>query len=228
MHHHDGSNSNNAFVLYSGSLPREAVNRRSQLRREQCNQAPITHASEIDTGYFHCQEHRFFYPYFNYEIVQVQTTDRNASINPSDSFYILNFPIDQLSGNTHLLEKATQLNPRSIALCNPLSLDVLINNYDHILDITLKILHRVDSLTKITLCVDILNEALFSTLRNQSHLREVEILLPPSTLPLDRLTHIGAMLNRANYSLRQVVFFKIPLEIVHSFPASVEGLTSIS
>ena len=225
MHHHDGSNSN-AFVFNTGGLPGEAANRCSQLRREQCNpQAPITHDFEIDTGYFHCQEHRSFYPCFNYEVVRIQTTDRNASINQSDSFYILNFPIDQLS--RHLLEKATQLNPRSISLCSPLSSDVFFNNYYHILDITLDILHRVVSLTKITLCIDILNEALFSSLQNQSHLREVEILQPLSTLPLDRLTHIGAMLNRATRILRQVVFFKIPLEIVQSFPATVDRLNEI-
>jgi hypothetical protein len=223
---HRGRNPD-AFVLNlnSGGLPRETANRRSQQRREQGNQVPITHTFEIDTGYFHCQEHRSFYPYFNYEVVRVQTTDRNASI-PSDTFYILNFPIDQLS--EHLVEEAIQLNPRKIALCNPLSSEVFMNNHFHILDMTLKILRNVDSLTKITLCVDILNVELFRTLSNQSHLREVEILLPSSTFR-GRLADIGAVLNEgfADHLLRQVEFFKIPLEILHSFPATVDYLTPI-
>jgi hypothetical protein len=219
---HRGSNPN-PFVLNSGGLPREATtgNRRYQQRREQGN--PITHTFEIDIGYFHCQEHRFFYPYFNYEVVQIQTTDRNASM-PSDTFYILNFPIDQLS--EHLVEKATQLNPRRIALCNPLSSELFNSNYNHILEMTLKILCNIDSLTKITLCVDILDYKLFSILKNQSHLREVEILQPSSTFP-DGLAGIGAVLNEGVNLLRQVVDFKVPLEIVNSYPATVDYLTPI-
>ena len=226
---HRGSNYN-AFVLNSGGLPREAANRRSQQHSVvQGNQAPITHTFEIETGYFHCQEHRSFYPYFNYEVVQVQITDRNhdASI-PIDTFYILNFPIDQLS--EHLMEEATQLNPRSIALCNPLSSEVFMNNYARILAMTLTILHHVVSLTKITLCVDILNDELFPTLRRHSHLREVEILLPSSESTfLDdlRLAHIGAVLKRGFALLPQVEFFRIPLEIVDSYPPVVDYLTQI-
>ena len=214
---HRGSNSN----TFKRGMPREAANRRSQ----QLNQAPITHTSQIDTGYFHCQEHRSFYPYFNYEVVQVQTTDRNAS-TPSDTFYILNFPIDQLS--EHLVEEAAQLNPRIIALCNPLSPEMFMNNYDHILAMTRNILHHVLSLTKITLCVYILNEELFRTLRNQPHLREVEILLPSesSTFP-DGLADIGAVLKRGIALLPQVEFFKIPLEIVDSCPPTADFLTPI-
>ena len=218
-----GSNSN--AVLKSGGLPRKAANRRSQLRREQRNhwQAPITHTFEIDTGYFHCQEHRSFYPYFNCEVVQVQTTDRNAFMH-SDTFYILNFPIDQLS--EHLMEEATKLNPRSITLCNPLSSERFKNNYDRLLAMTLNILYRVFSLTKITLCVNILHEKLFLALGYQSHLREVEILLPSSTFP-DDFAHIGAVLKGGFDLIPQVEFFKIPLEIINSFPATVDSLTSI-
>ena len=204
-----GSNSN-AFVLNLDGLPI------SQQCREQGNHWPITHAFEIDTGYFHCQEHRFFYPYFNYEVVKVQTTDRNAS-TPIDTFYILNFPIDQLS--EHVMEEALQLNLRSITLCNPLSWELFMINYDHTLAMTLNILRQVRSLTKITLCVEILNDALFRSLRYQSYLREVEIL-PSSTFP-DELAHIGAVLSRGFALLPQVEFFKIPLEIIHSFPATI-------
>jgi hypothetical protein len=222
MHPSRGSNPN-AFVPNSGGLPREAANRRSQQRREQGN--PITHTFEIDTGYFHCQEHRYFYPYSNYEVVQIQTTDRNASI-PRDTFYILNFPIDQLS--EHLVEKAIQLNPRRIALCNPLSSEVFnnVNNHNHILEMTLKILCNIDSLTKITLCVDILNHELFWTLKNQSHLREVEILQPSSTFP-DGLVGIGTVLNQGVKLLKQVKDFKVPLQIVNSYPATVDYLTPV-
>jgi hypothetical protein len=213
---HRGSNLN-AFVPNSGGLPREATNRRSQQRREQGN--VITHTFEIDIGYFRCQERRFFYPYFNYEVVQIQTTDRNAC----DTFYILNFPIDQLS--EHLVEKAIQLNPRRIALCNPLSSEVFnnVNNYKHILEMTLKILCNIDSLTKITLCVDILHHELFWTLKNQSHLREVEILQPSSTFP----DGIGAVLNQGVILLQQVKDFKVPLQIVNSYPATADYLTPI-
>lgn len=92
---HRGSNSN-GFILNSGDFLREATNRCSQQRREQGNHALITHAFEIDTGYFHTsQDHRSLY--FNFEVVQFKTTDRNASM-PSDVFYIPNFPIGQLSG----------------------------------------------------------------------------------------------------------------------------------
>lgn len=220
-----GSNFN-AFVLNlgAGGLPREAANRRSQQRREQGNQAPITHTFEIDTGYFHCQEHRSFYPYFNYEVVQIQTTDRNAFMPNSDTFYILNFPIDHLS--ERLMEEATQLNPRSITLCNPLSSEVFKNNYDRLLAMTLNILHRVFSLTKITLCVHILDEKLFLALHYQSHLREVEILLPSPTFT-DDFAHIGAVLKGGFDLIPQVKSFKIPLEIINSFPATVDSLTSI-
>ena len=215
---HRGSSSN-AVVLNSGASPRQAANR----CREQGNHGPITHAFEVDTGYFRCQEHRSFYPYFNYEVVKVQTTDRNASM-PGDTFYILNFPIDQLS--EHLMEEATQLNLRNIALCNPLSREVFMNNYDHILAMTLNILRQVPSLTRITLCADILNDALFDSLSYQSHLREVEILLPSSTFP-GSLAHIGAVLNRGFALLTQVEYFKVPLEIIHSFPPTVDHLTLI-
>ena len=218
-----GSNPN-AFDLSSGGLPREAANRHSQQSREQDSEGVIKRTFEIDTGYFHCQENRSFYPYFNYELVKVQTTDRNASTPTRDTFYILNFPIDQLS--EHLMEEAIQLNLRSIALCNPLSWEMFINNYDHILAMTLHILRHVPSLTRITLCVAILDDALFHSLHYQSHLREVEILLPSSTFS-DGLAQIGAVLNRGFALLPQVEFFKIPLEIVHSFPATVDCLTPI-
>ena len=221
---HDDSD---AFVLNSGGLPGpiQAANNpcRSQQRREQGNHGPIIHALEIDTGYFRCQEHRFFYPYFNYEVVQVQTTDRNAFTPSGDTFYIINFPIDQLS--EYLVEVAIQLNLRRIALCNPLSWEAFVVNYDHILAMTLNILHHVPSLTKITLCVGILNDALFRSLRYQSHLREVEIL-PSSTFPCV-LAQVGAVLNRGIALLTQVEFFKIPLEIIYSFPATADYLTPI-
>ena len=63
-----------------------------------------------------------------------------------ESFYILDFPIDQLT--EHLVEMAIQSNPHRIALCNPLSSQVFLNNYDHILEMTLNILRRVFSLKK--------------------------------------------------------------------------------
>ena len=63
---------------------------------------------------------------------------------------------------------------------------------------TLNILLRAVSLTKITLCVDILNVALFGALCNQSYLREVEILLPSSTS--QRGLHVREVLNR-DYAL---------------------------
>lgn len=94
---------------------------------------------------------------------------------------------------------------------------------------TLNILDHVASLKKITLCVDILNDELFSALRNQSHLREVEILLPSATTR-EGLDHIRAVLNRG-YALAallpDVEFFNIPLEIVDSFPVTVDYLTRI-
>ena len=215
------ASSSNPDAFNSDGLPREAANRRSQQRREQDNQAPITHTVTIDTGYFHCQEHRFFYPNFNYEIVQIQTTDSNpeASI-PRDTFYILNFPIDQLVEHPGLVELVIRLNPRRIALCNPLSSEVFLINYRRILDMTLDILGRVASLTNVTLCVDILNDALIDTLRNQSHLRELELIIPSSTSP-EGSAHVGEVLNRG-YALverlPQVKFFKIPLGISHYFP----------
>ena len=142
-----------------------------------------------------------------------------------ESFYILDFPIDQLT--EHLVEMAIQSNPHRIALCNPLSSQVFLNNYDHILEMTLNILRRVFSLKKITLCVDILNDALFGALRNQSHLREVEILLPSSTSQ-EGLAHIREVLNRG-YTLTdqipQAKFFTIPLDIIRSFPATASYLT---
>ena len=222
---HCGSNPN-TFVPCPGGLTREAASRPSQQRRQQA--APIIHTFEIDTRYFHCQERRFFYPYSNYEIVQIQTTDRKASML-SDTFYILNFPIDHLG--EHLIKLATQFNLRRIALCNPLSSEVFLNNYNDILERTLNILQHVTvvSLAKIILCVDILNLELFHTLRNQSRLREVEIL-PPSPTSLNGFAHIRDVLNRG-YALAdllpQVEFFKIPLEIAHSFPATVNFLTQI-
>jgi hypothetical protein len=226
MYRASGSNPN-TFVFNLDGLPREAANRRSQQRRvQQNNQAPTTHTVTIDTGYFHCQEHRSFYPNFNYEIVQIQTTDRNhdASTPSDDAFYILNFPIDQLSEHPGLVEEAIRLNPRRIALCNPLSSDMFLNNYRHISERTLTILRRVVSLTKITLCVDILNDALFDILCNQSHLREIEIILPSPT-SLKGSAHVRQVLNRG-YALvdrlPQVEFFKIPLKITHSFPNTVK------
>ena len=224
---HCGSNSN-AFVLYSGGLPREDRNRRSQQRRVQGNQwqVPITHAFQIDTGYFHCQEHRSFYPYLNYEVVQIQTTDRRGNASMSDTFYILNFPVDQLS--EHLVEEAIHLNPRSITLCSPLSSEMFLNNYSRILDMTIKILRHIVSLTKITLCVDILNDALFRALCNQSNLREVKILLPSPTVTFpDGLAHVGAVLTEGFALLPQLELFKIPLEIVNSYPPIVDCLTAI-
>jgi hypothetical protein len=214
----------NAF-LNSVALPREVANRQ---RSEQDNQANIIkHTFEIDTGYFLCREDRFFYPYLNYEVVQIRTTDRNASMPIADNYYILNFPIDQLS--ERLVEEAIRLNPRRIALCNPLSSEVFLDNYGHILEMTLNIFHRIVSLTKITLCVDILNEALFCALRNQLDLREVEILLPSSTSPAGlSAAHIVEVLNRG-YALAdllpRVEFFTIPLDIARSFPATATHLT---
>jgi hypothetical protein len=222
----------NAFVPNSDGFPRpREANRRSQQRSEQDNdsEAPIKHTSNIDTMYFQCQEDRFFYPYSNYEVVRVQTKDRNPSSHTpnSDTFFILNFPIDQLS--EYLLEKATRLNPRHISLCNPLSSEVFLNNYNRIMEITKKILYSVVLLTKITLCVDVLDGALFRALRNQSQLREVEILLPSYTSP-EGLDHIQDVLKRG-YSLAnllpQVDFFTIPPTIARCFPATANNLTLI-
>ena len=48
--------------------------------------------------------------------------NNRSQIPHGDTFYILNFPIDRLTEVTeHLMEMAIQLNPRRIALCNPLS-----------------------------------------------------------------------------------------------------------
>ena len=218
-----------ASVLNSHGLPtRRPVANRSSHVREQGNLGPITHTFEIDTGYFHCQEHRSFYPNFNYEVVKVQVTDRNA-FTPTDTFHIINFPIDQLS--EHLMrEAATQLfNVRSIGLYNPLSWEVFAENYDPILAMTLNMLRLVPSLRRITLCVDILSDALFRILHSHSYLRELEILPPPSTTySPDGLVQIGEVLNRGIALLPQVEYFKIPLEIVHSCPAMVDYLTSVS
>jgi hypothetical protein len=220
MHRHGNSN---AFVLNS-SVPRQSAHSRSQ-PTEQGDLGPITHTFEVDTGYFRCQEYRCFYPYFNYEVVKVQTTDLNNAFTPTSIFYILNFPIDQLSD--HLMRVATQLfDLRSIGLYNPLFWEVFVDNHAHILEMTLTMLRYIPSLTRITLCVDILCDALFCTLRSHLYLRELEILLPSSisfTFP-GRLAQVGAVLNRGISLLPQVEHFKIPIAIVRSFPSMVDDL----
>ncbi|KAF8801694.1 hypothetical protein BYT27DRAFT_6788031 [Phlegmacium glaucopus] len=207
----------NVLVLTSGESTGQAGPSHQQ-PREQGNLDPITHASEINTSYFHCQEHRYFYPCLNYEVVKVQTTDRNAyAPGPlTSTFHILNFPIDQLS--EYLMAEATQLfNLRSITFHSPLSWEVLMDNYTPIMGMTLSMLHYIPSLTRITLCADMLNHALFHTLCSQLYLREVEILLP-STVSFyffpDMLAGIGEVLDKGITRLSQVKYFKIPLEIV--------------
>jgi hypothetical protein len=141
----------------------------------------------------------------------------------------MNFPIDQLS--EHLMREATThlFNLRNIGLYNPLSWEVFVDNYNPILAMHLNMLRFVPSLTKITLCVDILSDALFRTLHSHSYLRELEILPPPSSIYFpDGLAQVGEVLNRGIVLLPQVEYFKIPLEIVHSCPAMLDHLTSMS
>ena len=100
---------------------------------------------------------------------------------PSDTFYILDFPIDQLSEHVLVVEKAIQL----ILAALPCAIHYLHKRYDHILELTQKILHRVISLTK-SLCVDILNSALFGALCNSRTCEK-----HPSPISQEGLVHIG-------------------------------------
>ncbi|KAF8805273.1 hypothetical protein BYT27DRAFT_7213211 [Phlegmacium glaucopus] len=215
MHHHTGNP--DALVLASSGLPGQAADRSSQQWQpgEQGGLDPITHAFEINTGYFHCQEHRFFYPDFNYEVVKIQARDRNAYTPPlTGAFHILNFPIDQLC--EHLTARAIRLsNLRIITFSNPLSWQAFMANYTHITEMALNILTHVPSLTRIKICADMLNDRLFRALSSLSSLREVEILLPPICFDYpSRLPHIGEVLNRGVVRLRQVEYLKIPLQLV--------------
>ena len=119
----------------------------------------------------------------------VQTTDCKSYM-PGDTFYILNFPIDQLS--------------------------------EHVL-VSWKGLPIV-SLTKITLCVDILNSALFGALCNSRTCEK-----HPSPISQEGLVHIGEVLNRS-YTLAdgipQVKFFTIPLDIFQYVPFQPQRVTS--
>ena len=204
MHHRGDPN---AFVLNPGG---QAVARPSQQPGEQ---EPITHTFQLTTSYFHCKEYRSFYPHFNYEVVKVQATSRNAQ-TPPDTFHILNFPIDQL--NQHITERATRLsNLRRISFHNPLSWQAFIMNYGPLTEMALYILTRVHTLTRITLCADMLNDRFFQALSEKLYLKEVEILLPPLPFPFEnRLADIGAVLNRGIIQLSQVEIFKIPFELV--------------
>ena len=206
----------NALVLTSSDLPGQAAaNTRlsHQPLGEQGHLEPITNTFEVDIAYFHCREHRSFYPHLNYEVIKVQATDRSNVHNPlTGTFRMLNFPIDQL--NDHLLAEATQLsNLRSITFHTPLSWEVYLANYVHISAITLRILDHVSSLTKVTLCADMLHDAIFRSLHSHLCLREVEILLLSSTSSY-MLAQIGAVLNRGIPLLAQVEYLKIPLELV--------------
>lgn len=220
----------NAFVLNSGGFQGQAgANRPPQQEfGEQGNFEPTTHAAlKVDTGYYRCEEQRSFYPYLNYEVVKVQATDRRNA--HCDIFHILNFPIDQLS--EHVVEEATRLpNLRSIAFCDPLSWQVFRDNYAPIMGRALDILRRVPSLTKITLCVDILDDQLFHALGSQLNLRSLEILLPSATYLAfrDGLAQTGEVLSRGIVQLPQVEYFKIPIEIVHCLPPECANyITSI-
>lgn len=101
------------------------------------------------------------------------------------------------------------------------------DNYNSIFVMTLNVLRHVPSLTRITLCVYILTDALFLTLSSQSYLRELEILLPSSTFPDGLVAQVGEVLKRGISLLTQVEYFKIPLVIVHLCPAMVDGLPAI-
>ena len=199
----------NSFVLNLGDFPGQAANSPSPKEpREQGEVEPITHTFQINMGYFRCEEHRYFFPKFNYEVVKVQATGR-------DSYHILNFPVDQLS--PHITERAIQLsNVRMITFNNPLYWDVLIINYQRITEMALYVLNHVQpSLTMITFCADILNDALFFVLSSHSHLREVEILLDTVSFDFqDRLVGIEEVLNRGVAQLPQVEHFRIPRQLV--------------
>lgn len=193
-------------------LPGQAANRPSQQQPRE--QEPITHAFEISTNFnFRCQEHRSFYPELNYEVVQLQTTVRNAN-TPPDVFHIIKFPIDQLG--PHLTARATRLpNLRSIVFDDPLSWEAFLTNYVSITEMALHILTNVPSLARITVCADMLNNEMFRALSQQLYLREVEILLSPVSFYFsNRLTEIGAVLNKGIAQLSQVEYFKIPLDLI--------------
>jgi len=214
MHHHSGNP--NALVLASSGLPGNAADRSFQQWQpgEQGNVQPITHTSEINTRYFRCQEHRSFYPIFNYEVVKVQATDLNARTPLTGTFYMINLPVDQLSED--LTARATRLlNLRSVTFSNPLSWQAFMVNYINITEMAIRILTHVPSLTRITICADMLNDTLFRALSSLSNLREVDILLPILSFDFpNRLAQIGEVLNRGVAHLRQVEYFKIPLELV--------------
>lgn len=202
--HDDGGNPN-VLVLNSDSVPEP---------QQPGEQEPIiTRVYHIATSYSYCQEHRSFYPWFNYEVVKVQVAP-NPYVPPV-TFHVLNFPIDQLGQD--LTARATQLeNLRNITFHNPLSWEVLITNYIPIMEMALRILTHAP-LTKITFCADVLNDQLFRTLREKLCLREVEILLPSIAFHFPyRLAHIGDVLNRGITQLPQVEHFKIPFELVTS------------
>ena len=96
---------------------------------------------------------------------------------------------------------------------SPLSLEVFMHmaNYMHMLiRDDLYILDHVSSLTKVTLCADILHNTLFRSLHSHLYLREIEIPLPSPTSSY-RLGQIGEVLNRGIPLLPQVEY---PLELL--------------
>ena len=195
--------------------PGQAANRQQQ---PGIQDRPITHEVQIASNHFpvRCQEHRSFYPsQYEYEVVEIQTTVHDPNTLPlADTSHLLNFPIDHL--DDHLKERAVRLpNLRTIAFKNPLLWRTFIEEYTALTERTLYILTRTPSLTKITLCADMLNGRIFQALSGKLSLREFEILLPPVPFYFpDRLTSIGDELNIGIAQLPQVKSITIPLELI--------------
>ncbi|KAF8811228.1 hypothetical protein BYT27DRAFT_7184608 [Phlegmacium glaucopus] len=177
---------------------------------------PITQTCEFDTAGVYWRQERSFYPQSKCQVVKVQARDHNAYSSQDDTFYELVLPIDRLEED--LVANATQLvNLRKITFNSPLSWEAFMANDTCIMAMALKIL-QVSSLTKVSLCADILNDDMFHALSSQSRLREVQLLLPAispdSPHVPNRVAQIGEVLDRGIPQLPQVEHFKMPLELV--------------
>ena len=140
---------------------------------------------------------------------------------------MLNFPIDQL--NDHLLAEVIQLsNLRMITFHNPLIWAEFVPKFEGIMNMTLGILvHVQHSLTRISICADILNDRVFRALSVLPSLLEVEMLLGTISFNFpNRLAQIGEELNRGITRLSKVEYFKIPLELITSALISCLGKLS--
>ena len=178
--------------------------------REQGN-LPVTRACEIETGVLYYEEERSSYSQLKCEVVKVQATNRDATL---DIFHEVTFPIDHLDES--LMIKATQLvNLRCIAFNEPLSWEKFMANHTRITERALGILTQpVPSLRTIIFCVDILNDEIFRALNSQSGLKEVELLPSAVSFPNGkRVAQIAQVLNRGIPQLSKVEFFKMPLEL---------------